>query len=137
MRTVVVLPLVPVTASQGAASGPRRRQASSTSPQISTARLGGGQEERLVGLPAGCGDDQLGALGEGRAVAEADGDAERLEFGGLGAGAVVIAVVDDGDVGPEAPQHACCGDPGDAETRDGHPLAGPGRVCHLSAAQPA
>lgn len=34
--TVVVLPLVPVTASQGAASGPRSRQASSTSPQTGT-----------------------------------------------------------------------------------------------------
>src|SRR5690606_22481108 len=36
--------------------------------------LGGG-EQRLVGLPAGRGDDQVGALGQGVAVAEADGDA--------------------------------------------------------------
>ena len=33
---VVVLPLVPVIASQGAASGPRSRQAISTSPTTST-----------------------------------------------------------------------------------------------------
>ena len=86
--TVVVLPLVPVTASQGAASGPRSRQASSTSPQIVDAGLAGRREQRLVRLPAGCGDDEFGALGQGRAVTEAHGDAERLQFGGLLPGAL-------------------------------------------------
>ena len=62
IRVVVVLPLVPVTASQGAGvRGPRSRQASSTSPQTSHARRGGGREQRAVGLPAGGGDDEFGA----------------------------------------------------------------------------
>ena len=56
--TVVVLPLVPVTASQGAGcSGSRSRHASSTSPQTGTPRSRGLRQERRGRLPARRGDD--------------------------------------------------------------------------------
>ncbi len=51
--TVVVLPLVPVTASQGAASGPRRRQASSTSPQTGTPACPAAANSGLSGFQPG------------------------------------------------------------------------------------
>ena len=133
--TVVVLPLVPVTASQGAASRAAQPPGELDVAPDRHAGLGGGREERLVGLPAGGGDDEFGALGQGRAVAEAHGDAQRLQFGGLRAGALVVAVVDDGDERAEAVQDLGGRDAGDAETGDGDALALP--VGHLSAAHPA
>ena len=77
--TVVVLPLVPVTASHGAAaSGSRSRHASSTSPQTGIAALGGLGEQRRGRLPARRGDDQVDVVGQhaGRARLEPDGRAE-------------------------------------------------------------
>ena len=51
--TVVVLPLVPVTASQGAGlSGSRSRQASSTSPQIGTPRSAACASSGAAGRPS-------------------------------------------------------------------------------------
>ena len=139
IRTVVVLPLVPVTASQGAGSAVVAAQPPGqldVAPDRD-ARLGGGREERLVGLPAGGGDDELGALGQGRPVAEAHGDSLRLQLGGLGTGALVVPVVDDGDDGAEAVQHPGGGDTADTESRDGDVLALPVLVAHLAAAHPA
>lgn len=101
------------------------------------ARLGGCGEERLVGLPARGGDDELGGLGQGRPVAEAHGDALRLQLRGLCAGTLVVPVVDHGDDGPEAVQHLGRRDPGDSESRDGDVLALPVLVAHFSAAHPA
>ena len=80
--TVVVLPLVPVTASQGAAcSGSRSRQASSTSPQTGMPRARGLGEQRRGRRPAGRGDDQVDVVGQhvGRARLEPDVDAEDLQ----------------------------------------------------------
>lgn len=73
------------------------------------ARLGGGREERRVRLPAGRGDDQVGRLGEGVGVAEADGDGaggvRGVEGGGELGGArqvlFALTAVDDGDVRAE------------------------------------
>ncbi|GAA3067470.1 hypothetical protein GCM10020000_59780 [Streptomyces olivoverticillatus] len=67
------------------------------------ARRGRGREERAGGLPAGRGDDEVGALGEGVGVAEADGDAL---LGAEHAGALAqgrgVAAVDDGHLRAEA-----------------------------------
>lgn len=102
------------------------------------ARLGGGGEERLVGPPAGGGDDQLGAGRQGGPVAEADGDALRLELRRLGPGALVVAVVDDGHERAEAVEDAGGRDAGHPEPRDGDLLAVPVELFrHLSAAHPA
>ena len=62
---MVVLPLVPVTASQGGGGrrGPRSRQASSTSPMTSTPAAAAAAKSGLSRLPARRGDDQVGALG--------------------------------------------------------------------------
>ena len=46
--------------------GPRSRQASSTSPQTGTPASAAAAKSGLVRLPAGRGDDELGALGQGR-----------------------------------------------------------------------
>lgn len=106
----------------------------------------GGGEQRVVGTPAGSGDDQLGALGEvrggavgRRAAPEADRDALRLQLGRPGPGALVGAVVDDGDVRAQAVQDAGGGDAAHPETGDGDAPAAPLRCvdAHLSAAHPA
>ncbi len=98
------------------------------------AGLFGGAEERAGGLPAGGGDHQLGALGEGLPVAEADGDAQRPKLGGLGALAFAVAAVDRGDAGAEAGQGAGGGYAAHAEAGDGDVLAVP---VHLMASHPA
>ncbi len=85
----------------------------------------GGLEQRAARRPAGRGDDQPGALGQGVAVAEADGDAERLQFGGAGPQALAGAAVDDRDQGAEAVQDPGGADAGDAEPGDGDRQAGP------------
>lgn len=100
-------------------------------------RIGGGQEEWLAGLPAGGRDHQLGGLGQGVAVAEAHGDPERLQLRRLGAGALVVAVVDDGDEGSPRVQGAGCGDTADAEPGHRDALAPPVHVAHFLAAHPA
>ncbi|GAA3237914.1 hypothetical protein GCM10020256_57830 [Streptomyces thermocoprophilus] len=94
----------------------------------------------MPGFPARRGDDQFGALGQGVAVAEADGDAERPEFGGLFTRACVVAVVDDGDGRAARVQHPGRRDAGYAEPGDGDVLAlevRGHRGGHLSAAHPA
>lgn len=102
------------------------------------ARLGGSQEERLVRLPAGGGDDEFRGRRQGRAVAEAHGDAERLQFSRLRAGALVVAVVDDGDERAALVQGAGRGNPADAEPGDGDVLALPVHgAAHFLAAHPA
>lgn len=101
------------------------------------ARLGGCGEERLVGLPARGGDDELGGLGQGRPVAEAHGDALRLQLRGLRTGTLVVPVVDHRDDGAQAVQHRGRRDSGDSESRDGDVLALPVLVAHFSAAHPA
>ncbi|GAA4947819.1 hypothetical protein GCM10023238_12720 [Streptomyces heliomycini] len=93
------------------------------------------REQRLVGLPAGGRDDQLGAFGQGVAVAQAHGDAQRLQFGGLFTRPRVVPVVDDGDPRAEPVQHLGRRDAGDSESGDGDVLSLP--VGHLSAAHPA
>lgn len=100
------------------------------------ARLGGRREQRLVGPPAGRGDDQLGALGQGVPVAEAHGDALRLKLGGLHARALVGALVDGRDDGAEVLEDPGHRHPRDPETGHRHALALPGGA-HLSAAHPA
>lgn len=96
---------------------------------------GGGREQRAVGLPAGRGDDQLGALGEGLGVAEAYGDPQLAQFGGAGTVALAVTAVDDGHDGAEAGQGAGGTDAAHAETGHGDVPALPGG--HLSAAHPA
>ncbi|CAM5705275.1 hypothetical protein SMICM304S_00862 [Streptomyces microflavus] len=101
------------------------------------ARLGGSQEERLVRLPAGGGDDEFRGRRQGGTVAEAHGDAERLQFGRLRAGALVVAVVHDGDERAALVQGTGRGDAADAESGDGDVLALPVRGAHFLAAHPA
>src|ERR1700751_4959934 len=103
--TVGVWPLVPVTASQGAASGPLSRQASSTSPQTGTSAAAAAANSGFFRFPTGAGARRPAPPGRGGAVPEAHGDAERLQLRGLRPGALVVAVVDDRDDGAEAVQH--------------------------------
>ena len=103
--TVVVLPLVPVTHSHGAAcSGSRSRQASSTSPQTGMPRSRACASSGAVGFQPGRGDEQVDVVGQrrGRARAEADVGAEHLEqLGLLGRSlpAAAVGLVERGDAG--------------------------------------
>ena len=103
--TVVVLPLVPVTVSQGAApSCARSRQASSTSPHTGMPARGRRGEQRLVGAPSRRGDDEVdggrGQRGDG-VLAEREAGAEDVEDAGpLGHERALggLRAVDDEDV---------------------------------------
>src|SRR3954451_18517920 len=83
MFTVVVLPLVPVTVSQGAAPVfARIRQASSTSPQTGMPRAAASSSIGWVRPPPRGGDDEVDVLGRhagGVLLTLADGDAEDVE----------------------------------------------------------
>ena len=133
--TVVVLPLVPVTTSQGAAPcWGRIRQASSTSPQTGMPRRRRLGEHRLVRAPARGGDDEVDLLrrhtGDG-VGAERQPGAEDVEDAGLLGHRRPVGgdgPVDDENVGPALEEGIRGGEPADAEPGHEHRQAGPARV---------
>ncbi|CAM5528815.1 hypothetical protein SALBM311S_02256 [Streptomyces alboniger] len=135
--TVLVLPLVPVTASQGAASRPprpRSRQASSTSPQTGTPACTAAANSGLSGFQPGV--VTMSSVPCGR-VAPSPRRTVMPRASSSAAWAqdqLVVAVVDRDD-GAESVQRLGRRDAGDAESGDGDAFPLP--VGHFSAAHPA
>ncbi len=118
MSVVVVLPFVPVTTSQGAASGPRSRQASSSSPHTGTPAS---RAATITGARGGRpGDTTRTSAPSGsvspsprRIVAPTTSRIARAL-----ALALAVGGVDHRHPGAQVEQLVGCGEPGDADARD-------------------